>query len=186
MSTLRQSTASPWMQVGPRGKAFHLLDQASWVFDLEDVVPALSRLCRFNGHCNAFYSVAQHSVLVSQLCPAAYALDGLLHDAAEAYTGDIIQPWKMVERADGAGDSYATSIRREIEDACAKQFGVDPKHPLVKHADLRALATEKRDLLPQCVEAWSWLPDPHSGTIIPLSPAAAEQLFWQRWEELRK
>ncbi len=60
------------------------------------IAESLSKQCRFNGHCKGFYSVAEHSVLVSHLIDPEYALAGLMHDVHEILTGDIPTPVKSV------------------------------------------------------------------------------------------
>ncbi len=77
-----------WIQVRS-GRKFHPLDPRPEDVDINDIAHALSNLCRFTGHCTDFYSVAQHSVIASQIVPPASALAALLHDASEAYMGDI-------------------------------------------------------------------------------------------------
>lgn len=62
--------------------------------DINDIIYSLSNQCRFNGHCNSFFSVAHHSVMVADLCSNENAFQGLLHDASEAYISDIPAPFK--------------------------------------------------------------------------------------------
>lgn len=57
--------------------------------DIYDIAHSLARLCRYNGHCRGWLSVARHSVSVARACPPNIQLYGLLHDAAEAYLGDL-------------------------------------------------------------------------------------------------
>lgn len=71
------------------GKHFNYLDIQQDDIVIEDIATALSHICRFAGHLPEFYSVGQHSVLTSHLVPQEFALEALLHDAAEAYLQDI-------------------------------------------------------------------------------------------------
>jgi len=87
-----------WIQTFT-GRRFRPRNPAPDDFDIRDVAHALSLLCRFNGHCRVFYSVAEHSVRVSRICPPPAALWGLLHDLGEAYIG-AKEPIE-VERARG-------------------------------------------------------------------------------------
>lgn len=61
---------------------------------IEDIAHHLSQTMRYNGACGWPYSVAHHSLEVAKLVPAPFKLAGLLHDAAEAYTGDLVSPLK--------------------------------------------------------------------------------------------
>ena len=76
------------------GKHVHSLSPHPEEIDIDDVAHSLSQMCRFLGHTDGFYSVGQHSVLVSELVPAQDALWGLLHDASEAYLCDLPAPIK--------------------------------------------------------------------------------------------
>ena len=61
---------------------------------VKDIATALSKICRYAGRIPEFYSVAQHSVIVSKKVSPQLAFAALLHDAAEAYIGDVISPIK--------------------------------------------------------------------------------------------
>lgn len=82
-----------WMQTYTGRKFWPLNPRAEEVY-IEDIAHSLALSCRFNGHCKVFYSIAQHSVLVSQIVKPTQQLIALLHDSAEAYLGDIIRPIK--------------------------------------------------------------------------------------------
>lgn len=70
--------------------------------DIMDIAHALGKFCRFGGHVNRFYSVAQHSIIVAHLVPECCKKAALLHDASEAYLGDVVKPLKIL-----LGDAYA-------------------------------------------------------------------------------
>jgi 5'-deoxynucleotidase YfbR-like HD superfamily hydrolase len=160
-----------------KGRQLYPFDMRPEDVDIEEIAHALSMLCRFNGHCREFYSVAQHSVLIAQALPPDLALVGLLHDATEAYCGDMIRPLKR-----------SMPAYREVEDriwsVIAERFGLPQELPPdVKEADTRMLQTERRDLL--APHRWRWMEDqiaddtalPYDFTIEPLSASCARRYF---------
>lgn len=157
------------------------LTYPSWrLIDDQDIAQALSRIPRFNGHTHQFYSVAQHCVLASQLVPPEDALAALLHDASEAYIGDMISPIKALL------PGYRI-IEQRIGVAIAERFGIDPEMPAsVKQADLQLLATERRDLLPESAQEWSCLEatEPLPDPIEPWPSLSAESAWGRRLDEL--
>jgi uncharacterized protein len=178
----------PSIQVlsGPR---FSLLDPRPEDVRIVDIAHSLAHLCRYTGHCSRFYSVAQHSVLTSRIVPEEHTMAALLHDAAEAYIGDISRPMKDALRAypsaytDSAGIDL---IEKRVEWAVAQRFGFEfPFHPSVKAADNKALLTEQRDLMPldPILEGWPQ-GEPLPDKIHPVGPSAAEAMFIARFVEL--
>lgn len=169
------------MQVGT--KLFNLREPFTHDYDLRDAVKAISQICRFQGQSNGFYSVAQHCVVVSTLLDNTTPWDGLAHDLAEAYTGDLISPWKQLIREE-APNLWARI--RTIEQAVENAFLFDGHHSEVKRGDLLALATERRDLIPAAPGLDDHWPDidPIDYQIKPLTPVQAEKAWWARYKQL--
>lgn len=175
-----------WIQTYT-GKRFDLVHPHPADVDLRDIAHALSHLCRFGGHTNRFYSVAQHSVMVSRLVDPRFALHGLLHDAGEAYTGDVVRPLKEILNRISRNDYEL--LAATLDDAIARRFGLTWTNEAVEavgKADEIALATEARDLLGPAVENWTArLLPPSDERVIPwLSPDAARLRFTTRYIEL--
>lgn len=157
------------------GIIFDLMRPERSQFEISDIAHSLSNQCRFGGHTPFFYSVAQHSVLVSDLLPPELRLAGLLHDAAEAYIGDLTAPLKHL-----LPDYLA--IEQSVERALFSAFGIDyPLHPDVKLADRQVLAAELRDFFKDTNHAASQLPK-----IDPLDSLLAEALFIDRFCDLTR
>ncbi|EKQ1114474.1 HD family hydrolase [Morganella morganii] len=148
---------------------------------IEDIARGLSNECRFAGQLESFYSVAQHSVYVSQIVPPECALEALLHDAAEAYIKDIPSPLKAM-----LPDYKA--VEKRIEAVIREKFGLPPVMTVdVHYADLVMLATEKRDFEIDPGSHWPMLDSapPHDDIIIqPLTPPQAYHQFMARFEML--
>lgn len=147
-----------------------------------DIANGLARICRFNGQLDPkveHYSVAQHSVLVSHLVPEEFALEALLHDAAEAYVGDMIRPLKLQ-------DGIYRAAEARIDLAIRLKYGLPASlSPEVKLADNIMAVTERRDLLSDQIGVdWGAMPDPSPKTIRPLRAFEARDLFFERAMEL--
>jgi 5'-deoxynucleotidase YfbR-like HD superfamily hydrolase len=149
---------------------------------IEDIAHALSNTCRFGGHTSRFYSVAQHCAIASRIVPVGFGLEALLHDAAEAYLGDVPTPLKQ----------FLPELRR-IE-ACimhriSEKFNIPAvTSPEVKKIDRILLATERRDLLSEQELPWTILEgvEPLQGVINPLSPCSAKYQFLERYKEVTR
>lgn len=166
--------AEPWI-LTYSGIAFDLLNPRPEDVRVEDIAHHLSLLCRFTGAVRSHYSVAQHSVMVADMLPEPLRLAGLLHDAHEAYLGDWSSPLKTAMKKLAANpDALAT----RVDLAIGEKFGVEVLvSPEIRHADLVALATEMRDLLPHHHKVLASLPEPAERKIVPWPAKRAEAAF---------
>lgn len=176
---MRRGAGLPLLTVS--GRIVWPIDPDPATIALDDVAHALAHLCRYNGHVRRFYSVAEHSVLVSRAVPPADALWGLLHDATEAYFGDLIRPVKPFVPEFAARE--AVMMR-----AIAKAFGLPGDEPpaSVKDADQRICADEMAALMPPIPDrvAPPLPPQPLGVMIAGWAPAAAKLRFLERFAEI--
>jgi len=164
------------------GSYYDFEDPSRSIFTIHDIGHALSNTGRYCGHTKIFYSTAQHSVIVSYLVPKEFAFQGLMHDGHEAFVGDMVSTLKrLIPEYQVIEDMAAMEVR--------KRFGLPfDLHPSVHEADMIALMTERRDLLPERQDdenRWPQGYEPDSNIIIPISPKEAYVMFMNRYFELR-
>lgn len=154
----------------------HSLDAKD--FNLDDIAHGLSQICRFTGQSKRFYSVAQHSCLVADLVynntkDVELAKSALLHDATEAYLGDIPGPFKklcpgyeMLERSFG----------EKIQDRFKLKY--EFSHPEIKKADVALLLAEMEILFDHPIDIGISREDfPCSYKIFPVDAKSAYRSF---------
>lgn len=150
--------------------------------DIIDIAHGLSNVCRFSGQSNHFYSVAEHSVLVSQLVPDEFKLDALLHDATEAYMGDIPSPLKQI-------CFQYRNVETVLFTAIAKKFELISDMPrCVEEADLQMLACERLQVFTH-KRKWGGFMDamqPAQKTLFFFKPVNAMAYFLETYNELTK
>lgn len=170
---------------------------------LDDIAHALANACRYAGHTNRFYSVAEHSVRVSEILErweraqgisSSVPAYGLLHDGHEAYVWDCPRPFKPLlgnvyrQFADKADAAIITAL---FPHTSRGAFHL----PIIKKADSVALVAEARELMHYGPEAWvdwddlySKVPAPPEGTFpadcLGWPPDLAEEAFHARAKEV--
>lgn len=157
-----------------KGRRFYMSKPS---FDIQEIAHATAMQCRFTGHVREFYSVAEHSVLVSRLLAETQgmpelAFEGLMHDAHEAYVSDIASPWKAL-----IPDYRKMEARLEAQ--MRMWCRLPEKHSeAVKLCDWIALFIEAEALLPPGVSD-DWLtPTPDFRSIA--EPIIASRMFRPR------
>lgn len=143
------------------GRYVNLIDPEASSLDMYDIAHALSLVNRFGGHTAVPYSVAEHSLGVSNMLLRAtgdhrLARMGLLHDAAEAYLGDVVRPLKRQM-------DFYREAEANLEDVLFTRFlgpqlaGDDRLWGMVKEADNDILAFEMSTIRNA---TWRVAPDP--------------------------
>jgi hypothetical protein len=166
------------------GTRFYPFDPRPEEVALADIAAGLAHTCRFGGHCRTFYSVALHSVHVSRELaregrPARVQLYGLLHDAGEAYVGDVPRPVK--DRFEGF-DVAEGRILDAVWAALSLRPPTESEWAAVMAADDRLLAYEADHLLAD----GSWAADPPDADyeLDVADPAVARERFAARARDL--
>ena len=197
------------------GKKFFPLKPSTDDVSIIDIARALSMQCRFNGHVKRFYSVAEHSVLVSRIVEADYdvmargkhpyegedyrranlCLAALLHDGSEAYLGDMVRPLKVLPEL-----AQFRAIDNDVQvviDGTFLDFVPDWGRDLIKQADNDILGSEAEWLLVGGPHAdWAKTtstgklatPDPklRPQMLSECLPKLAEHMFHARFDELTR
>ncbi len=177
--------AGPYLQT-VSGRWVNPFDPDPAQFDAGDIARALANQCRFGGHSRVFYSVAQHCVIVSRVVEerggdVEDVFAALMHDATEAYLGDMPHPLK---HRSALGAAFRDAEAR-LERAIREHFKLKADVPEIKRVDRALLATERRAF---SAEAWHW---PELEDVEPLElelsawpPDKAAEEFAKRYAEL--
>lgn len=169
------------------GRTFWPLEPRAADVDIVDIAHSLANLCRYTGHTRRFYSVAQHSVLVANVVGPAHRAWGLLHDAAEAYLGDMAATLKVADTPLGA--AYR-DVEESVTRAIAEHFELAwPEPAEVVAADRALFVAEFRDVMPLHPGDLEWLVERHgpaySDKIVPWASNDAEAAFLATYERLQ-
>ncbi len=164
------------------GRNLDLLNPDPKEIDIQDIAHHLAKLDRYNGAGHYHYSVGQHSLLVADALPKEYKLQGLLHDATEAYLGDVVSPLKKLL------PDYR-KIEQGVMAAVCKRYDITfPRPNIIKRADQAVMAAEMLQVVkwPDLPKKQG-LPEPPKGMKIePMGWKAVREVFIQRFKELHR
>jgi len=156
---------------------------------IKTIAHSLSNQCRFNGHCNKFYSVAEHSMLVAdrvmeQTGDSLTTMFALLHDVSEAVICDIPRPIKRTPEL-----AVYRKVEHDIQTGLVEKFvgslPIDAQHRIILNADLELLSTEKEQVMSTAPHDWGWLPEPLDIVIPCYDPWKAKTLFLSVYNNLK-
>lgn len=124
------------------------------VWDIGAIAHSLSLQCRFTGQCRKFYSVAEHSVLVSRIMEdlgLGDPMEGLLHDGVESVLADVARPAKQLLK------DYK-SLDKALDATLRKTFALpETMSEGCMHADSIAVLLEAKELMPSRGTGPCWI-----------------------------
>lgn len=174
----KENPRGDWMQTFS-GRPFYPADPKPADVYIEDIAHSLSMQCRYGGHCERHYSVAEHSYLVSFMVPHEHALEALMHDAAEAYLIDVPRPVKALL-------PQYKALEEKIWLAICERFNLPPTLPACVHeADNLILHSEREQNMKTPPLDWGIADPGHRVDLKFWDQAKAEQKFLQRYRFLR-
>ena len=176
----------PWIELITGGRFYYGKPQ----YDIGAIAHSLSMLCRFTGHCRKFYSVAEHSVLVSRIMEdqgLGDPMEGLLHDAVESVLSDVARPAKILLKDYKALD-------RALDIAMRKQFVLpETMSEGCRKADGIALLIEAKELMPNKGENFTGMSDEivlaakkATYIVAAWTPENARERFMTRMHDIRR
>lgn len=174
------------------GTLYDLTRMTAGDFSLDNIAWGLGRTLRYGGHIKQDYTVAHHSIVMSYVVPEEYALEALLHDAAESMIGDIIYPVKALFPEIEEFENILTfQIMRQFDVKTARSAQLDNgefiylKSEPVADADIRLMEHECFDMgrpgifHPDIEKAWLAAVDAHQEYWW-----ASQYAFLQRYDQL--
>ena len=139
------------------GHVVNVLDIKPEMIHFDDIIQSLSLICRYNGHVPHFYSVGEHSVrvagwLMGNDASPKMCLTGLLHDAAEAYVGDMVRPLKRTQEIGGAHQQ----LEERVTEVIMQKFGgLYPYPDIVHEADEKIYRWEVANIRTGDKKGWT-------------------------------
>lgn len=196
---MKRSRSAPPQRVWQRmlsGRRLDLADPSPMDIEIEDIAHGLARVARWNGQTKGAYafSVAQHSVLVEDLCGRVspnlspnHRMTALLHDAPEYVIGDMISPFKGL-----LGNDYK-DVEARLQEAIHIRFGLPAIIPAslkktIKRADYISAWFEATQLAGfetgEASKLFGDVPNDITLQITPLPADEAQLLFQTRYNEI--
>lgn len=182
--------SAPWILTA-NGNELDLVYPKPSAMPIQDIAHALSQINRFTGHARRPYSVAEHSLLVCEIVErlqptiSAHGLfAALMHDAHEAFIGDVATPTKQMI---GAGwHMLEDRIQQTLRSAYALHGPSSLHSHIIKQADLIALATERKQLMPPGGSPWEILQGIEPVGWVDLMCSGRTQMAWSDWRSAFK
>lgn len=152
--------------------------------DFDDIAVGLANTCRYSGQCGVFYSVAEHSEVVSRILEHKYPgendliISGFAHDFAEAYMGDMTTPLKNLCPGFMEIEEKLEAVIEDVFD-----LKVSIKDPRIKECDMLAWHIESKFFFGDDCTSWKPFDDEIKSTpisIMCLDPKLAVTRFYGR------